>query len=175
MGTIEFSTSDHAACSIQDSRTRVRPSTRRSGYVRGLFACVAAVLFLFGLASAARADDPKEKEKEKGPQYRVVDVSLIYSGNPRLFKKPCVVDADKIYKSIPEYQEIVEKNLTDRDVRYHFLMKKASDKFAKSLRGLVKDLEYDLIGGVGSIVPATTDAPAVPNGTDGAIARLPAA
>ena len=128
-----------------------------------------ALALLVGVVTPLRADDTKEK----GPAYRVVDVSLVYVGNPRLFKKPCVVDADKIYKAIPEYQEIVEKNLTDRDVRYHFLMKKASDKFARALRGLVKDLEYDLIASVGAIVPATADAPAVANGTDGAIARLP--
>jgi hypothetical protein len=122
---------------------------------------------LLGAAPAARAE-------EKGAAYRVVDVSLVYLGNPRLFKKPCVVDADRVYRSIPEYVEIVEKNLTDRDVRYHFLMKKASDKFAKALRGLVKDLEYDLIASVGAILPAAADVPAVPNATDGAIARLPA-
>lgn len=128
-----------------------------------------AVLVGFLVATPAAAEDAKEK----GPSYRVVDVSLVYVGNPRLFKKPCVVDADRVYKAIPEYQEILEKNLTDRDVRYHFLMKKASDKFSRAVRALAKDSEYDLVAGTGAVVAATADAPAIPVGTDGVIARLP--
>lgn len=135
----------------------------------GLGLAVVAGLLLASMGSA-RADDAKDK----GPAYRVVDVSAVYVGNPRLFKKPCAVDSDRIYKSIPEYREILEKNLTDRDVRYHFLLKKASDKFSRAVRALAKDLDYDLVASVGAVVPATTDAPAVPNGTDAAIARLPA-
>ena len=132
-------------------------------------ALVAAPLALVA-APLALADDAKEK----GPAYRVLDVSQVFVGNPRLFKKPCAVDADRVYKAIPEYQEILAKNLTDRDVRYHFLMKKASDKFARAVRALAKEAEYDLVAGAGAVVPATADAPAVPNGTDGVISRLPA-
>ena len=161
-----MATNQTATTSVSSSQV-LRASIRRT-LVRILAVTLAALVLVVGAAPVVRAE-------EKAAQYRVADVSLIYVGNPRLFKKPCVVDADRVYKAIPEYQEIVEKNLTDRDVRYHFLMKKASDKFARSLRGLAKDLEYDLIGGTGSIVPATTDAPAVPSGTDGAISRLPAA
>ena len=150
-------------CSMTELRVG-RPVLRR------VIGWLAVLVVVISIAPSVRADDAKEK----GPAYRVIDVSLVYMGNPRLFKKPCVVDADRVYKSIPEYVEIVEKNLTDRDVRYHFLMKKASDKFAKALRGLVKDLEYDLIASVGAIVPTTADAPVVVNATDGAIARLPA-
>lgn len=144
---------------------------------RALVGRLLALVLCLGLgfvlpARAARAEDAKEKEK--GPAYRVVDVSAVYVGNPRLFKKPCAVDADRVYKAIPEYQEILEKNLTDRDVRYHFLMKKASDKFARAVRALAKDSEYDLVAGTGAVVAATADAPAIPVGTDGVIARLPA-
>lgn len=152
-------------------RWKAMPSGPRPDRLRrSALAWLAAVLVLVGIVPTARAEDAKDK----GPQYRVTDVSLVYVGNPRLFKKPCVVDADRIYKAIPEYQEIVEKNLTDRDVRYHFLMKKASDKFSRAVRALAKDLEYDLVSGLGSVQQATTDAPAVPVGTDAAISRLPA-
>lgn len=144
---------------------------RPRAFVGRLLALVLCLGLGFALSPrAARADDAKEK----GPAYRVVDVSAVYVGNPRLFKKPCAVDADRVYKAIPEYQEILEKNLTDRDVRYHFLMKKASDKFARAVRALAKDSEYDLVAGTGAVVAATADAPAIPVGTDGVIARLPA-
>jgi len=148
-------------------RSVVRMPGSRAGRF-GLLATLVAGLWL--AAPAARADDAKDK----GPAYRVLDVSLVYVGNPRLFKKPATVDADRVYRAIPEYREILEKNLTDRDVRYHFLLKKASDKFSKALIALAKDLEYDLIASVGALTPLAPDAPAVADGTDAAIARLPA-
>lgn len=157
-----ISTGQRAANSDTDSARRGRRSL--------LGALLALVLGLVVAAPTATADDAKEK----GPAYRVTDVSQVFVGNPRLFKKPCVVDADRVFKAIPEYLEILEKNLTDRDVRYHFLMKKASDKFARAVRALAKDAEYDLVACTGAVVPVAADAPAVPNGTDGAISRLPA-
>ena len=113
-------------------------------------------------------------EDTKGPVYRVNDPSLVYQGNPRLFKKPCAVSADRVYRAIPEYREILDKNLTDKDVRYHFLMKKASDKFSRAIKDLARDLSYDLVAGSGAVVPANKDTPAVPDETASAIARLPA-
>lgn len=124
------------------------------------------------VASPVVSADPPKKD---APSWRVDDPTLVYLGNPRLFKKPCVVSADRVYRSIPEYQEILEKNLTDKDVRYHFLMKKASDKFSRAIKDLARDLSYDLVAGVGGISPATKDTPAVPDETSAAIARLPAA
>ena len=165
------------ATSTSNSNVGLRVTAISRGGRVGLRMLVFALFaFVFGLlASASAAVADAAKEKEKGPAYRVVDVSLVYVGNPRLFKKPCVVDADRVYKAIPEYREILEKNLTDRDVRYHFLMKKASDKFARAVRALAKDSDYDLVAGTGAVVAATSDAPAIPVGTDGAISRLPAA
>ena len=135
------------------------------------FLCAAAFLLVGAILrdAPARADD----KAPAGPSYRVVDPSLVYLGNPRLFKKPCSVAADRVYRAIPEYMEILDKNLTDKDVRYHFLMKKASDKFVRAIRALARDLAYDLVAGAGAILPETADTPAVPDGTDGAIARLP--
>lgn len=117
----------------------------------------------------AVADAPKKE----GPSYRVDDPTLVYLGNPRLFKKPCAVSADRVYRAIPEYQEILDKNLTDKDVRYHFLMKKASDKFSRAVKDLARDLSYDLVAGTGAVSPATKDTPAVPDETSSAISRLP--
>lgn len=112
--------------------------------------------------------------EEKGPQYRVDDVSLVYLGNPRLFKKPCAVSADQVYRAIPEYKEILEKGLTDKDPKYHFLMKKASEKFSRAIGDVAKADGYDLVAGIGAVVPVTPETPAVPDVTTSVIAKIPA-
>lgn len=151
---------------------------------RSLSRCVSLVLAvaLGGgavAAPAARADDSPPatgagpRVDDKAPAYRVDDVTQVYVGNPRLFKKPCVVSTDRVYRAIPEYQEIVEKNLTDKDVRYHFLMRKASDKFSRAVQGLARDQGYDLIAGKGAVSATSAESPAIPDGTDAAISRLP--
>lgn len=140
--------------------------SRRSVLRTVVGAAVTLVVLLAATALPARADDKAE--------YRVVDPSGIYYGNPRLFKKPVLVNCDRVYRAIPEYVEILEKNLTDRDVRYHFLMRKASDKFAAAVRAVALEGGYDLVGGVGTVVPSNAETPAIPEATDAAIKKLPA-
>jgi hypothetical protein len=144
--------------------------------MRRLAIWVVTAAVMFGgtgfVASPAVSADPPKKE---APSWRVDDPTLVYLGNPRLFKKPCLVSADRVYRSIPEYREILEKNLTDKDVRYHFLMKKASDKFSRAIKDLARDLSYDLVAGTGAVSPANKDTPAAPDETASAIARLPTA
>lgn len=138
----------------------------RGSFARALVAGVALVaVLLTAMALPALADDK--------PAYRVVDPSVVYLGNPRLFKKPAAVNCDRVYRAIPEYQEILEKSLTDRDVRYHFLMRKASDKFAAAVRAVATEGGYDLVAGVGAVVGATAETPAVPEVTDAVIKKLP--
>lgn len=141
------------------------PIGRRAA-LRGLLGGLLLAALFVAVASPAAAQDKAE--------YRVVDPSGVYLGNPRLFKKPVVVNCDRVYRAIPEYVEILEKNLTDRDVRYHFLMRKASDKFAAAVRAVATEGGYDLVGGVGAVVPANTETPAIPEATDAAIKKLPA-
>jgi hypothetical protein len=135
-----------------------------------------AVLVLAALAlgalAAAGAPAAHADTKKQEPAYRVADPTQVYVGNPRLFKKPCAVATDRVYRAIPEYAEILEKNLTDKDVRYHFLMKKASEKFARAVQAVAKDQGYDLVAGLQVVVPANSDTPAVPDETVRAIARL---
>jgi hypothetical protein len=142
----------------------------RDAIVGGARARVVAVVLalVFAVPATAFGD-----AKDSKPVYRIDDPAVVYLGNPRLFKKPCEVSADTVYRAIPEYREILEKNLTDKDVRYHFLMKKASDKFAAAVKELAKDRSYDLVAGKGGVIPNLADAPAVPDETDGAIQRLP--
>ncbi len=136
------------------------------------FALVAALGAAVLPRRAAQAEDAARVADEK-PAYRVDDVTQVFVGNPRLFKKPCVVSTDRVYRAIPEYQEIVEKNLTDKDVRYHFLMRKASDKFSRAVQSLARDQGYDLVAGTGAVTATSPDSPAIPDGTDAAITRLP--
>ncbi len=132
-----------------------------------------ALVLVAGFTTAGNASAAGSKD-EKPPQYRVDDVSLVYLGNPRLFKKPCAVSADRVYRAIPEYQEILDKNLTDKDARYHFLMKKASEKFSKAIEEASKADGYDLVAGTGAVSPANSDTPAVPDVTAATIAKIPA-
>src|SRR5262249_45091694 len=103
---------------------------------------VVARLLLLAVAIAGFAR-PVVAEDSKGPSYTVLDPSLVYLGNPRLFRRPCVVSADRVYRSIPEYIEILTKNLTDKDVRYHFLLRKATEKFATAIRAVSVAGAYD--------------------------------
>ena len=148
----------------------VRRRSGITGWVAAAAFAFAAALGAVGGTPAASADEKKAPE----PAYKVTDPSQVYVGNPRLFKKPCAVSTDRVYRAIPEYAEILEKGLTDKDVRYHFLMKKASEKFAKAVQAVSRDLAYDLVAGLRAVVPANDATPAVPDETANAIAKLPA-
>jgi hypothetical protein len=124
---------------------------------------VAVLVVLFFSAGPAGADVG---------DYRCEDTVKVYFGNPRLFQKPAVLSADRVYQKIPEYQEILEKGLTDKDVRYHFLMKKASERFAKAVKSMARDKGHDLVAEAGSIEVAKKDSPTPPDRTDDVIERL---
>src|SRR5262245_14568650 len=131
---------------------------------RGVFALtgvVGLVLGLFATPASAEMSD-----------YRVADANGIYHGNCRLFTKPCVVKADRVYRSIAEYKEILDKGLTDKDVRYHFLMKKASERFLEAVKRMAKELSLDLVGEVGSIKSAKAGVAEPSEKTDDVISRL---
>jgi hypothetical protein len=132
--------------------------------LRRLLALTGVVGLVLGLlaspASAGKSD------------YRVASTSSIYHGNCRLFTKPCVVKADRVYRSIAEYKEILDKGLTDKDVRYHFLMKKASERFLEACKRMAKDLSLDLVGEIGSIKSAKAGVAEPTERTDDVISRL---
>lgn len=140
------------------------PHSRGPGpCVRGFRACLALLLSLsLGLASASA---------DVG-DYRVVDGGGVYLGNGRLFARPGVIQADRVYLSIPEYKEIRDKGLTDKDARYHFLMKRASERFLEAVKVTGRDFDLDLIAEVGAVKPARAGAPAIAERTDDVISRL---
>jgi hypothetical protein len=110
------------------------------------------------------------KEKEKKKPKVTIDEAEIYLGDPSEFEKPAVVDVDKVYKQIPEYQEIIERDMDSSNPRYLFLMRAASDKFRAALEAVSEELGYDLIGGLGSIKIEGKKIPVI---TKQVIAKLP--
>ena len=104
--------------------------------------------------------------------YKCTDCDKVYFGNARLFKKPCVISADKVYRHIKEYKEILDKGLTDKDVRYHFLMKKASKRFNEAVKQMARDLDHDLVAETGTVKAAKKDAKDPPDRTDEVIKNL---
>lgn len=104
--------------------------------------------------------------------YRVTAGATVYFGNQKLFQRPCVIQADRVYGAIAEYREIVDKGLTDKDARYHFLMKKASERFLEAVKVAAKDFDVDLIVEVGGVKAAKNGVAAPAERTDDVVSRL---
>jgi hypothetical protein len=134
-----------------------------------------AVLLAFVLA-APLAPSAAEGSSSQGTldlgDYRIVEGGAVYLGNPRLFTRPCVVLADSIYRQIPEYREILDKGLTDKDVHYHFLMRKASERFTEAVKQMARDLDHDLVAEVGACKSAKREVSGPPDRTSDVISRL---
>jgi hypothetical protein len=126
------------------------------------FALLVAVT-LFVCAPAAGADVGA---------YRCADPAKVYLGNPKLFQKPAVIAADRVYGAISEYREILQKGLTDKDVHYHFLMKKASERFSKAVKAMARKEGHDLVAESGSIEVAKRESAAPPDRTDAVIGEI---
>ncbi len=106
--------------------------------------------------------------------YRVSDESKVYHGNPRLFQRPAEIRSSDVYAQIPEYQEIVRKGLTDKDPRYHFLMKRASERFCEAVKAMARDAanDHDLVAESGAVTRVRKEAAEVPDRTDAVISKL---
>ena len=138
----------------------------RSGWSRGAqrlvlaLTAVTLVLALAPLAEAGLGD------------YRCTDPGRVYHGNARLIRKPAVVSADRVYGEIPEYQTILREGLTDKDVRYHFLMKEASKKFSRAVKAMARAHSHDFVAEVGAIEVVRKGATEPPDRTSEVIAKL---
>ena len=104
--------------------------------------------------------------------YRCVDQTKVYMGNAKLFQRPCVISGDRVYRSISEYREILDKGLTDKDVRYHLLMKKASKKFADAVKKMARKHRHDLVAEHGAVEPKKEGVAKPKDRTSEAIAAL---
>jgi len=104
--------------------------------------------------------------------YRCTDTGRVYHGNARLIRKPSVVSADRVYQHIEEYRQILSENLTEKDVRYHFLMKEASKRFLTAVKAMAREDGFDFVAEVGSIEVVREGAPEPVDKTDAVIAKL---
>ena len=105
-------------------------------------------------------------------EYRCSDPGRVYYGNARLIRKPAVVSADRIYQRIPEYRKILDEKLSDKDVRYHFLMKKASERFAKAVKKMARAKSHDFVAEIGAVEVLKDKAKKPPDRTQEVIDRL---
>ena len=124
------------------------------------FLALGAVLLLAAPAEAGLGD------------YRCTDTGRVYHGNARLIRKPAVCSADRVYRHIPEYRQILSENLTEKDVRYHFLMKEASQKFLKAVKAVAREDGFDFVAEVGAVQVARDEAPEPEDKTDAVVAKL---
>jgi hypothetical protein len=97
-----------------------------------------------GLAQTA----PEESQGEK-ITYKVTGDT--YFGDKNHFKNPCVLDRDKVFKKIPEYQKILREKLDKNSARYYFLLEKANKVFREKVKEIAKKLGYDLVVEKGGI------------------------
>jgi len=104
--------------------------------------------------------------------YSCSDPSKVYYGNHRLFQRPATVSCDRVYDRIPEYQEIVRKGLTEKDTRYHILMKKASKRFSEAVKKMARARNHDLVACVGAVKKDREKAPDIPDRTAEVIKAL---
>jgi len=76
----------------------------------------------------------------------------VYFGRYRSFRKPAVLDCQKVFNSIPFYQKLKRDGLHKKSGRYWILLQKANRIFYKALQRLSRERGYDLIGARNSIV-----------------------
>ncbi len=125
-------------------------------------AAVAAILLVLVLSGDLASAKNRAKVR--------INEADIYLGNTDDFKKPAVVDVDAVYARIPEYRQIVEKNMNSSSARYLYLLRAASERFRKALAKCSRGRGYDLIGGLGSI---EIEGKTVPNITSLVMRALP--
>ena len=83
----------------------------------------------------------------------------IYLGDASDFSRPAVVNVDAVYAKIPEYREIVERNMTERNPKYLILLRAASRVFRRAVTKVADQKGFDLIGRTGSISIEGRDVP----------------
>jgi hypothetical protein len=101
----------------------------------GWSVAVLVVVLVAGAVAAPGSDRP-----------RTTPVGKVYFGNPRNFQCPAELEAAKIFRVIPEYQQLVRDKVEPSDPRYWSLMDKATNRFIRALVTVAKKYGYDLIG-----------------------------
>jgi hypothetical protein len=129
-------------------------------------ALTVGVALLVSLGTPALRADGEDAKKETRP---VVDATQVYFGKAACCKAPAVVDAAKVYRSIPEYKKILDNKLTEKDAEYSLLLVKASKKFRAAVEGAATDNAADLVANQGSV---TWEGHTVPDLTDATLKKV---
>lgn len=145
-------------------------SPSRRVLVGGL-AVLALLALGVGVWKTVGPGDDEERERGLG-DYRCTDPSKAYYGNVAMIRRPGVVRSDDVFARIPEYREIRSKGLTDKAPRYHFLMKKASERFTGAVAAAARAGGYDFVSETGTIQVEDPEAPPPADLTQDVIARL---
>lgn len=117
--------------------------------------------------ATATSGSSDEKEVSRPARYHV-NRQKIYYGDTRKFTRPAVLEAAKIYDTIPAYRKIVNRKLTSDDPEYWPLMRRAAGAFVRGMKAVCARRGYDLVGELGSIKP-TAKRDTVPAITDDVI------
>jgi hypothetical protein len=119
------------------------------------------------------ADDVGERSPEAPPApppatgYKI-QREKIYLGDAADFSSPAVLEALRVYQTIPAYRNIVDRKLTRDDPEYWPLMRHASSAFVRGLKSVCARRGHDLVGESGAIKPET-EGTTVPEITDDVI------
>jgi len=125
---------------------------------------IAGLAMLVGIPSLRADGDDLKKETRP-----VIDETQVYFGRAKGCKAPGVVDAAKVYRTIPEYKKIVDQKLTEKDVEYSLLLVKATKKFRAAVEGAASAGSCDLVANLGAV---TWDGHAVPDLTDATLKKV---
>ncbi len=122
-------------------------SVRTAALALAVALCGGSVL----AAPASRADEPAPKQEQEQERQMRVDAGAVYFGSASSFKKPAEVDADSVYRQIPEYKRILDEGIESGTAKYDLLMNKASCKFLAAVKKAARAGEYDLVARRGSV------------------------
>jgi hypothetical protein len=88
-------------------------------------------------------DSNQPEEIKKKITYKIT--GNIYFGDKAKFKKPCIIDRDKVFAKIPAYQAIKREKLDQSSARYFFLLEEANRVFRAKVKEVAEENEFDLV------------------------------
>ena len=81
----------------------------------------------------------------------VLSKEHVYYGDAQQYSKPAEICARTVFMAIPEYKEIVEKDIREDSALYLMKLSEANKTFTKVLGDYAKNNGYDLVCEVGHV------------------------
>jgi hypothetical protein len=79
----------------------------------------------------------------------------VYYGNLKKYSRPAEVNAKKVFKVIPAYKEIIDKNIPTDSAQYLVKLEEANKVFKKIIASYAEDNKYDLVCEEATLANAT--------------------